>query len=114
MITELTSTTTKQKILYRVRSRARKRNIECTLSISDIPDIPEVCPILGLPLFVYAGVKNDQSVSIDRIDNTKGYVPGNVQIISWRANRLKNDGRPGELIKIGLYTLNKLKELKDA
>ena len=29
-----------------------------------------------------------------------GYVKGNVQVISWRANRLKSDGLPEEWTKI--------------
>jgi len=55
--------------------------------------LPEVCPILNIPL-VYGneGVRQDNSASIDRLDPTKPYVVGNVCIVSWRANRIKNDG----------------------
>jgi len=35
---------------------------------------------------------NDNSATIDRIDNGLGYVKDNVLIVSWRANRLKSDG----------------------
>jgi hypothetical protein len=71
-------------------------------------EIPDVCPILGLTLN-YDGVKKsgwtrtDNSPSIDRIDSSKGYTIGNIQIISWRANRIKNDSTPEELMKIAKY-----------
>jgi hypothetical protein len=37
------------------------------------------------------------SPSLDRIDPSKGYVKGNVRVISARANLLKNDATVGEL-----------------
>ena len=40
------------------------------------------------------------SPSLDRIDNTKGYVPGNLQVISYRANQLKSDGTLEEFRKL--------------
>ncbi len=61
-------------------------------------DIPERCPILGIPLARGTQKQNDRSPSIDRIDNTKGYVPGNVQVISLKANRMKNDATDTELL----------------
>lgn len=54
------------------------------------------CPILGLELDYKAKGRQENSVSFDRIDPNKGYVPGNVFIISWRANRIKNDGTAEE------------------
>jgi len=45
----------------------------------------------------------DAAPSIDRVDNSKGYVPGNVRIISWRANRLKNDATVEEMELIIKY-----------
>lgn len=35
-------------------------------------------------------------MSLDRIDPRKGYVKGNVWIISYRANLIKNDGTAEE------------------
>ena len=43
---------------------------------------------------------SDNSPTLDKFIPSKGYVKGNVQIISWRANNLKNDGSPEEWIKI--------------
>ena len=68
------------------------------LELSDIK-IPSHCPILGIPLVSVVGCgmgsikARNNSPSIDRIDNTKGYVKGNVTIISMRANDLKVTGR---------------------
>lgn len=45
----------------------------------------------------HRGVKQDDSYSLDRIDSSKGYIKGNVWVISLRANRIKNDSTPDEL-----------------
>lgn len=64
-------------------------------------NFPERCPILDLELdFSEKGKRNDSSPSIDKIIPEKGYVPGNVAIISWRANRIKNNGTADEHQKI--------------
>lgn len=61
------------------------------------------CPILGMELDYFTEQRAENSPSFDRIDCTKGYVKGNVQIISWRANRLKNDGTAEEHEKIAAH-----------
>ena len=96
------------KMLYAARSRAKKAEIEFNLTIEDIV-IPEICPVLGIPLF--ARVNGGKvpptllanSPSLDRIDNTKGYIRGNVQVISMRANNLKADGTLEEMEAIVAY-----------
>ena len=64
---------------------------------------PTHCPILGLELDYFAEFRQENSVSFDRIDNSKGYVKGNVEVVSWRANRIKNDGTWQEHEKIVDY-----------
>ena len=59
--------------------------------------IPAVCPLLGLSLRLNTGVVGHDSPSIDRIDSTRGYVPGNVWVISHRANTLKSNATIAEL-----------------
>lgn len=78
------------------------------LSILEILDIPDACPVFGFPLN-YEGTgeqgftRGDDSPSVDRIDSTKGYTKDNIQIISWRANRIKNDSTPKELRMLADY-----------
>jgi len=67
------------------------------------------CPILGIELDYFLEYRAENSPSFDRIDPSKGYVTGNVQIVSWRANRIKNDGSPEEHRKIAEY-LDKLEK----
>ena len=90
-------------LLNRARYRARRKKLEFNLDKEDIK-IPEVCPILGIPIQANKGKTGwfDNSVSLDRIDPTKGYTKDNIRVISNRANRLKCDATLEELEKITL------------
>lgn len=82
------------KIIYnRLKQSAKKRGIPFTISLSDINNLsfPLTCPILGVPLVYNTGIVQDNSYSIDRIDPELGYEPGNLFVISFKANRLKSD-----------------------
>lgn len=89
-------------ILTRVKSRAKKLGIPFDLTIEDIV-IPETCPILGTPIVVGPPRRTDSrgprpdSPSLDRIDPTRGYVKGNVCVISNRANTIKCNATVDEL-----------------
>lgn len=93
--------TPEQKLLYAARGRAKKKGIPFTITLADIV-IPPVCPVLGIPLVQNlaggpgAGPAPD-TPTLDRIIPKLGYVPGNVAVISWRANRLKSDATMAEL-----------------
>jgi hypothetical protein len=89
-------------MLGRAKSRAKKRGIEFNLTLKDI-HIPPLCPIFGIPLSMAVGRLNDNSPSLDRIDNNRGYIPGNVVVISQRANQIKNDGTADEHRRIADY-----------
>ena len=98
----------RQKMVYAARNRARINGLECAITKDDI-EIPETCPVLGIPLFarVGAGRSNrdqvENSPSLDRIDNSKGYVPSNIAVISMRANMIKNNATLAELKAIVAY-----------
>ena len=78
------------------KRRAKKKGRKFDLSPIEIPIIPEFCPVLGIPIRM-TGKLTGNSPTIDRIDNTKGYVKDNIRIISYRANRLKADATIEEL-----------------
>lgn len=88
-------------MLLRVRGRAKATGQDFNLTIEDCV-IPETCPVLGIPL-TYAGARTDNTASMDRIDSAKGYTKGNVHVISYRANRIKNDATVAELLKVAAY-----------
>ena len=86
-----------QKYLYQsAKARAKQKGEIFDIDLTDI-EVPEVCPIFGIPMQYHREVKQDNSYSLDRIDSSKGYVKGNVWVISLRANRIKNDSTPQEL-----------------
>jgi hypothetical protein len=89
--------------LYRnAKQRAKRDGIPFTLRPTDLT-IPEVCPVLGIPLFRQEGGPCDNSPTIDRIDNTQGYVRKNVIVVSYRANRIKSDATVFELHRIAAF-----------
>jgi hypothetical protein len=99
----------RKAVIYRTRGAAKARGIEFNLTEADIPDMPTHCPVfpwIEIEYSVGAGrwsPNNPMRVgapSLDRIDNSRGYVPGNVRIISLRANTLKNDATPEELFAL--------------
>lgn len=77
-------------LLSQAKYRAKAERIEFDLDLIDI-DIPEVCPMLGIPLIFGQGKHVAGSPSVDRMEPSKGYVKGNVWVISRRANVIKHD-----------------------
>lgn len=78
-----------------VKSRAKKENIPCTISVEEVVKmLPDYCPALGIKLSWcrrkgQAGDK-DTSPSLDKFIPELGYVPGNVYWISGLANKIKS------------------------
>jgi len=77
-------------LFYKARARAKRTNRECDIGIEDIV-IPPYCPYFGTVLAVAKGRADYNSPTLDRIDNSRGYVKGNIEVISYRANTLKSD-----------------------
>ena len=95
----------KRQILYTLKDRSRKRGLEFNLTVEDL-DIPKFCPVLGYGLKL--GTRrggNDCSPSVDRIDSSKGYVRGNIQILSNLANAMKRNATPEQLRQFAQWVL---------
>lgn len=84
------------------KMRAKREGIEYTLELEDF-EVPEVCPVLGIPLERGKGKRTDNSPTVDRINPKGPYSKENIKIISWRANRLKGPMSLEELRKIYEY-----------
>lgn len=79
------------------KNRAKRKGIEFNIDESDIV-IPEICPLLETPIEYGDRTNYDRSPSLDRIDNNKGYVKGNIWVISQKANAMKNSATFDELV----------------
>jgi hypothetical protein len=101
----------KEIMVSHAKSRATEKGIDFDITTDDI-QIPDVCPVLGIPLIRGNGKRTDNSPTLDRIDNSKGYVKGNVMVISHRANLLKNSASIQEVELILEYM--KKHQAKDA
>jgi hypothetical protein len=86
-------------LLSEARKRARKRVVPFAITADHVL-IPDICPILGIPLVTNRVRARADSPSIDRIEPALGYVPGNVHVISFRANTMKSDASPAELLML--------------
>ena len=82
-------------LLNVAKSRAKKYGIPFNITVEDIV-ISKVCPVFKKP-FIYGKRWHSFSISLDRIDNTKGYIKRNVVVISRRANTLKSNASKKEL-----------------
>ena len=90
----------KSKMLSRAKKRAQEQGVPFTLVPTDLI-IPDTCPVLNIKLSFGGGVaERANSPSIDRLVPMLGYVPGNITVISHRANLLKNNSTLDELIQI--------------
>lgn len=68
---------------------------------------PEFCPVLGTQLArgEWRNGFRDCSPSVDRKIPALGYVPGNMQIMSQKANTMKNNATPDELRHFARWVL---------
>jgi len=100
----------RSKMFARAKSRAKKKGLDFSITLSDII-IPEFCPILGCKLECKSGKPGGQKASpaLDRIDSNKGYIKGNIQIISHLANMMKSHATEEEMISFAKWTLNSIK-----
>jgi hypothetical protein len=98
------SETRQSRMFWSAAERAKKHGLPFTITIEDVV-IPERCPVLGIEIKVNpeGNAMWDHSPSLDKIIPELGYVPGNVAVISWRANRIKGQASLEEIEKVFNY-----------
>ena len=103
----------KEHWLIRAVGRARKRSTEQNLNFDITKEylesiLTEKCPIFNTE-FVFNGnkVSKNESPSLDKIDPKKGYVKGNVAIISMKANVIKQNASSEDIYKVANWLKNK-------
>jgi hypothetical protein len=95
-------------MVYYAKTRAIKEGLPFDLSPEDII-IPAQCPVFPhIRLEIGKGNKTDNSPSLDKIIPELGYVHGNVEVMSMKANRMKSDGTLQELVLLGQWAQQRL------
>lgn len=84
--------------MTQIKDSARKRNLECTVTAQFLWELFKIqegrCGYTGLP------IELNKNASLDRIDSTKGYTPGNVHWVLWDINRMKWNIPHQEFVKL--------------
>jgi hypothetical protein len=91
-----------RRLLAGAKARAKREGLAFNLVLADVI-IPEFCPVLGMKLVASTSRMHPDSPSLDKINSVLGYVKGNVIVVSWRANHIKTDATPLELMKVANF-----------
>ena len=84
-------------IFWSSKQNAKKRNLEHNIDLEYIKELFKIqeglCYYTGKEMFIDTREKenNEDSVSLDRFDSSKGYIKGNIVLCRWVVNRMKND-----------------------
>jgi hypothetical protein len=94
------------------KKRARDNGVPFSITPDDVHAVwpaDNLCPIFRTPLMQNRrkGLRND-SPTLDRVINEKGYVKGNIAIISWRANTVKSNLPQEIFLRIADYMASHL------
>ena len=92
----------KKIMVQSAKHRSKRDNLPFSISESDII-IPVHCPALGVKLEQGTRHNHANAPTLDRIYPERGYVPGNVCVISHRANLIKNNATVEELRRLVDY-----------
>lgn len=93
----------KYYLLRHAKARAAKKQIPFNITIEDIV-LPDVCPYLKVP---FDRNTRKYGYSLDRIIPEKGYIKGNIQVITQLANAMKWESTPAELVQFAKSVLEK-------
>jgi len=90
-------------LLKAAKNRAKSQNLQFDIDYNYIESIipkNNTCPLLNIKMKINNGYAKDNSYSIDRIDPNKGYIIGNIHIISYKANTSKSNSTIEEYERI--------------
>ena len=94
------------QLIFAFKKRAKTQKVPFDLTVEDIRDLLKnagnICPVLGVKMTISELGSGDTnySPSFDRIYPKKGYVKGNIVIVSNKANRIKTDATVDEIRKV--------------
>lgn len=91
--------------LKNARKRAGNIGVPFDLTLEYLLSIiPDECPVFGTPfVFIGNGVPCVESASLDRLVPAKGYIVGNVVVISHSANTIKNNATAKEVARVAQW-----------
>lgn len=93
-------------MLRDARKRAKKKGIALNITEEYIREIMgDKCPVFGVPWAEKDGRHGpkEYSPTLDRIDPARGYVVGNVVVISHRANSIKRDANAADIHRVATW-----------
>lgn len=93
-----------RRLLALAKHRAKKQGVPFDLSAEDV-HIPHICPALGIRLQRNLGGRSQSASSptLDRVVPSRGYVRGNVIVLSAKANAIKQNAGPDELEAVAAF-----------
>ena len=106
---------TAKGLCMRIRKESRNRavkkgighNITTQYLMKLLNDCNYTCPVFKNKFIIDSKEKNKlYKPSLDRIDNSKGYIEGNVMWISWKANTMKSNATKKELKMFADWVMN--------
>jgi hypothetical protein len=103
--------------LNSIRCHGKKKIVEVSLTLENLRDQwniqKGICPYTGLQLINPGSITEYNNAgrlwnkaSVDRIDPSKGYIPGNIEFVSMMANFAKNGWTKEQVIEFCIYVAN--------
>lgn len=104
-----------KRLIWAAKKRAKEKGLDFNITEDDII-IPEKCPYLKTKFSYNAPRGSDRRtvITLDRIDSSKGYIKGNIEVISHLANTMKSNATQEELINFAKTILEKFNDSKSS
>ena len=84
--------------------RAKRAGLPITITVDWVVEhmAPGRCAVTGIEFDYTPGKEATRpfAPSLDRIDPSRGYTPGNTQVVCWIYNRAKGDGNPEDVLRL--------------